>query len=244
MSNFGTIKNKILTKLTESYESNNKTDIKGLMGKLKSSKDLMEVYTFYEEVESLTLSLEESKTYVKSVIPALTEKMNKIKPICEDINNDLSDVESTENPIYECLDILCETTTIRNAHKKIEAEKELVNFLTQKKESIVESNDPTISNEFLLHRVLVDNFNSKYVDSLNEENKSLFSKIVNMSGNELISEMDSLKEDVTGRLEVLLEESNDQSVTDKLTMTKEDVVNLIPTKHGYYKLLELKEGLV
>jgi hypothetical protein len=36
MSNFGKLKSKLLTKLTESYNSGNKTELKGLIKKIKS----------------------------------------------------------------------------------------------------------------------------------------------------------------------------------------------------------------
>ena len=53
MTNFGELKTKLLTKLTESYTSNNKGEIKDLVNKLKSNKSLSEMYVFYENIENL-----------------------------------------------------------------------------------------------------------------------------------------------------------------------------------------------
>ena len=50
MSNFGEIKSKMLTKLTESYNSGNKNELKDLIKKLKSNKNLVEMHNFYEEM--------------------------------------------------------------------------------------------------------------------------------------------------------------------------------------------------
>ena len=50
MTNFGELKTKLLTKLTESYTSNNKGEIKDLVNKLKSNKSLSEMYVFYENI--------------------------------------------------------------------------------------------------------------------------------------------------------------------------------------------------
>ena len=70
MTNFGELKTKLLTKLTESYTSNNKGEIKDLVNKLKSNKSLSEMYMFYENIENLNISSKDkAKLYVESIEP-------------------------------------------------------------------------------------------------------------------------------------------------------------------------------
>ena len=49
---FGAIKTKILNKLTESYASENKAEIKDILTTIKEDKHFKEMYLFYEEIEN------------------------------------------------------------------------------------------------------------------------------------------------------------------------------------------------
>ena len=76
MTNFGEIKSKLLTKLTESYNSGNKTELKELINKLKSNKNLVEMHHFYEEVENMFISNKDNaKLYVETLEPQLIDRM-------------------------------------------------------------------------------------------------------------------------------------------------------------------------
>ena len=68
MSNFGKLKSKLLTKLTESYNSGNKNEIKRLIKKIKSNKNLVEVHNFYEEMENTYFQhIDSAKLYVETL---------------------------------------------------------------------------------------------------------------------------------------------------------------------------------
>ena len=56
MNKFGVIKTKLLNKLTESYAKENKAEIKNILTTIKENKDFKEMYLFYEEIESKTIS--------------------------------------------------------------------------------------------------------------------------------------------------------------------------------------------
>ncbi|MFN9958696.1 MAG: hypothetical protein ACK55I_36865, partial [bacterium] len=115
MTNFGELKTKLLTKLTESYTSNNKGEIKDLVNKLKSNKSLSEMYMFYENIENLNIpSKDKAKLYVESIEPILIEKMKSLKKDLKDFGKSLKDVVTESNSLYNDLDVLSEETNMHN----------------------------------------------------------------------------------------------------------------------------------
>jgi hypothetical protein len=246
MTNFGDLKTKLLTKLTESYTSKNKGEIKGLVKKLQSNKNLVEMYIFYEDMENMTISnKEKAKLFVESLEPQLIDRMKSLKKELKEFGKELKDVISEDNSLYRDLDILSEENSIHNIAKKIDSRENLINHLiSEKKEKVVETPTVQIENHTLLNAVLVNNFNIKYTDFLNEEQKETFNKIVSMSNEELLSEMDNIKNELTKKLDNLLNESTDESMLNKLKSVKSEVTSSDTTRFNYYKLLELKNGLI
>lgn len=246
MSNFGKLKSKLLTKLTESYNSGNKNEIKRLIKKIKSNKNLVEVHNFYEEMENTYFQhIDSAKLYVETLEPHFIDKMKSISGDCKDLNKLLKDVVSESNELYECLDILSEENNIHNISKKIESRKKLIDFLvTEKPKKVVEESSVRIDNDSLLNAVLVNNFNIKFSDFLNESQKESFSKIMSMSNEELINEMSLVRTELNSKIENLLGESTDDVMVEKLKKVKSDVNESEITKYNYYKLTELKNGLV
>ena len=246
MSNFGKLKSKLLTKLTESYNSGNKNEIKRLIKKIKSNKNLVEVHNFYEEMENTYFQhIDSAKLYVETLEPHFINRMKLISGDCKDLNKLLKDVVSESNELYECLDILSEENNIHNISKKIESRKKLIDFLvTEKPKKVVEESSVRIDNDSLLNAVLVNNFNIKFSDFLNESQKESFSKIMSMSNEELSNEMSLVRTELNSKIENLLGESTDDSMVEKLKKVKSDVNESEITKYNYYKLTELKNGLV
>lgn len=246
MTNFGELKTKLLAKLTESYTSNNKGEIKDLVNKLKSNKSLSEMYMFYENIENLNISSKDkAKLYVESIEPILIEKMKSLKKEMKDFGKSLKEVVVESNSLYNDLDILSEETNMHNVASKIDARENLMSHLLKdKKKEVFEKPSVQIENHSLLNTVLVNNFNIKYGDFLNEEQKETFNKIVSMTNEELINEMNSVKKELNNKLDSLLKESTEDSVTSKLTNVKLEVEKSEVSKFNYYKLIELKNGLI
>lgn len=246
MTNFGELKTKLLTKLTESYTSKNKNDVKDLVKKLKSNKSLSEMYMFYENIESLNISSKDkAKLYVESIEPILIEKMKSLKKEMKDFGKSLKDVVVESNSLYNDLDILSEETNMHNVASKIDARENLISHLmTEKKKEVSEKPSVQIENHSLLNAVLVNNFNIKYADFLNEEQKETFNKIVSMSNEDLINEMNLVKKELNDKLNTLLKESTEDSVTSKLKNVKSEVDKSDFSRYNYYKLIELKNGLI
>jgi hypothetical protein len=245
MSNFGEIKSKMLTKLTESYNSGNKNELKDLITKLKSNQNLVDVHNFYEEMENMYFSNKDlAKVYVETLEPYFINRMKLIAGDCKDLNKLLKDVVSESNELYECLDILSEDNNIHNISKKINARENFIKFLTTKKSVKKEESTVQFENHTLLNTVLVGNFNTKFTDFLNEEQKETFSKIMSMSNEELINEMSLARTELNSKIENLLGESTDDVMVEKLKKVKIDINESEITKYNYYKLTELKNGLI
>ena len=162
MNKFGVIKTKLLNKLTESYANENKAEIKDILTTIKENKDFKEMYLFYEEIESKTISDKETaKLYVEGLSTYFGQPIgnwNNLNVFCESLNKRLGDEEVKTNELYESLDILSEKDSLSNIEKKVIAKKKLVEHLTSKKE-INESKEITlVPNETLLNAVLANNF--------------------------------------------------------------------------------------
>jgi len=246
MINFGELKTRFLTKLVESYNSGNKNELKGLIKKLKSNKNLVEMHHFYEEMENTYIEdKNRARIFVEGLEPMLVEKSKTIGKDSIELYESLMDVVVENNELYSCLDILSENESITNLLKKIEAREKLVDFLTTKKEKVaIEESSVKIENEKLLNTVLVNNFNIKYGDFLTGEDKNVFENIVSMSNEDLINETNTIKSELTNKIESLLNESTDDSMIKKLNDVKSEINQKEITKFNYFKLIELRKGLI
>jgi hypothetical protein len=241
---FGILKSKILSKLTESYSTENKKEIKNTLNLIGENKSFKEMYLLYEEFETKYFEDKETaKYYVDELTSALKEKSKEIEKIAKNINESIGSVETEKNEIYEILDLLSENDTLLNIDKKVIAKKELVNFLTTKKE--INESTPKIysKNENLLLAVLSNNFNVLYNDSMNESQKEEFKNIMSISTEDLRIKTVELQETILSKVNNLLNESDDLEMKEKLNNVKEEVSKMIPTKFNYYKLIQLKNGI-
>ena len=247
MNKFGGIKTKLLNKLTESYAKENKAEIKNILTKIKENKDFKEMYLFYEEIESKTISDKETaKLYVEGLSTYFSQPIgnwSNLNMFCESLNKKLGDEEVTTNELYESLDILSEKDSLSNIEKKVIAKKKLVEHLTTKKE-ITESKETTlVPNETLLNAVLANNFNALYSNTLSESQKKELKNILSISYDDLITKSNELAESVIKQVSTLLSESNDTDLSTKLNAVKDEVTQMYPSRYNYYRLNELKNGL-
>ncbi len=244
MNKIGVIKTKILKKLTESYSSQNKNEMKSILNTIKENKEFKEMYLFYEEIENKYFEDKEvAKLYVEELNSILKSKSSNLQSICNSLNEKLGEVEINENELYTTLDTLLENETLNNIDKKVIAKKKLVEHLTTKKE-IKESEKSTYSaNENLLHTVLANNFNVLYSNTLNESQKEELKNILSMSNDELNTKITELKESILTQVETILTESKDVEFNSKLNSVKNEVQSMDTSKINYYRLTELKNGL-
>ena len=247
MNKFGVIKTKLLNKLTESYANENKAEIKNILTTIKENKDFKEMYLFYEEIESKTISDKETaKLYVEGLSTYFGQPIgnwDNLNIFCESLDKKLTDTNYTTNDLYESLDTLSEKDSLSNIEKKVIAKQKLVNHLTTKKE-IKESKETTlVTNETLLNAVLANNFNILYTQTLSESEKKELKNILSISYDDLITKSNELSESVINRVSTLLSESNDTELSAKLKAVKDEVSQMYPSRYNYYRLNELKNGL-
>jgi len=244
MNKFGTIKSKLLSKLTESYANENKAEIKDILTTIKENKDFKEMYLFYEEIENKYIEDKETaKLYVEGVIGILKQQMEDLTTFCTSLNKMINVETINENEIYNSLDILIENDKLSNIEKKVIAKKKLVEHLTTKKE-IKESKDSTlIPNENLLNAVLTNNFNVLYSNTLSEQQKEELKNILSLSHEDVLTKTTELKESIINQVSTLISESNETDLSTKLKKVKDEVNEMFPSKLNYYRLTELKNGL-
>ena len=248
MNKFGALKSKLLNKLTESYANENKTEIKNILATIKENKDFKEMYLFYEEIENKYIEDKETaKLYVEGLNTYFGQPIgnwDSLNMFCESLNTKLGEVEIETKELYESLDMLSEKDSLSNIEKKVIAKKKLVEHLTTKKE-VNESKQVTYSqNENLLHAVLANNFNVLYSNNLNEFQQTELKTILSISNEDLVSKTTELKESILNRVGSLLSESNDNDLTTKLSKVKDEVQDMGLSKYNYYRLTQLKNGLV
>ena len=245
MKKFGVVKTKILNKLIESYSKENKGEIKKLLSIVNENKDFKEMYLFYEEFENKHIEDKETaKLYVEEVESLFKKTKDKVFVFCESIDNNLNNVNSETNKLYESLDTLFEENTLSNIERKVNAKKSLVEHLITKKQTEQKQNGPLVTNESLLHAVLTNNFNVLYSNTLSEQEKKDLKDILILSNEDLTNKTNDLKESLYSQIDSLLNESADDEVKTKLNRVKEEIKNKDTSRISYYKLLELKNGLI
>ena len=245
MNKFGVLKSKILKKLTESYSNKNKNEVKDILNTIKENKDFKEMYLFYEEIENKYFDDKEiAKLYVEEIQSVLKDKSDKIASFSKNLNTKLKDVEINENELYSNLDLLVQSENLSNVDKKIIAKKKLVEHLTTKKEIVKKEETQLVENENLLYAVLANNFNVLYNHSLNESQKKELQGILSLTDEDLEVKISDLKESILGQVGSILSESKDGDLTGKLTKVKDEVNEMKSSKFNYYRLVQLKNGLV
>lgn len=246
MNKFGVLKTKMLTKLTDSYTKENKNEVKDILKTIKENKEFKEMYLFYEEIESKYFEDKEvAKLYVEEVSGMLKEKSSDISKFTKTLNEKFGNVEITENELYSTLDQLTENDNLNNIEKKVLAKRKLVNHLVTKKEVNESKTGVYSQNENLLHAVLANNFNVLYSNTMNESQKEELKNILSISQEELETKTSELKESILTKVDSLLSESvSDNEMSSKLNKVKNEVNEMTLSKYNYYRLNELKNGLV
>lgn len=242
MNKFGTVKSKVLQKITEAYVKGEKKEIKTILKTIKENQDFKGLYLFYEHVENKYIEdREDAKLFVNAIVPLLQEKIKSAESISNVLNESLKDTIISTNKVYDDLDMLAEQDTLLNVDKKIFAKLRLIEHLVTKKET-EEDESPIIENTALLHTILSNNFNVLYSNTLNEEEKKQLTDILSISDTDLKTNFETLREEVTGKMETMVTEEKNLDLKTKLNESITEASQLPPTKYNYYKLLQLKNG--
>jgi hypothetical protein len=244
MNKFGQIKCKLLSKLTESYTKDNKTEIKNILSLMKENKDLKELYLLYEDIENKYFKDKEvAKYYVEELSKSLNGKAKSLSSTLKKLDESIGLVETKYITVYDYVDCLLEEDNLLNIDTKVRSKMDLVDYITTKKE-ITESNQVSYSeNQKLLYAVLANNFNVLYSNTLNEEQKNELKSIVSLTDDEVQSKTKELKESILNKINNLISESTDTELRDKLNKVVNEVNTTTSSKYNFYKLKELENGL-
>jgi hypothetical protein len=246
MINFGKIKTSILENLAMSYLKKDNKKIKNILGLITKNKDIKDLYLLYEDIENKNIEDEETaKKYVEELSSLLKDKNKDLEGIMDELENSIDDnIQINENEIYKILDLLSEEDNLLNLDKKILAKKNLTNHLLRKKEKQEDVNSPKIVNENMLFAVLSNNFNNTFQSSLSESEQKEFKEIMMIKEDELKIKVKDLKENIFFKIDSIISESgNNLELITKLNDVKKEVRGMKNSKHSYYKLKELKNGL-
>ena len=250
MDKFGQMKNKILVKLTESFGKQNKSEMRDIISTLKENKELVGLYMFYDDMENKYFEdINEAKEYVETISTMLREK-SRTKPLHDGLvklSALVENVEAPENKLFESsIDVLLAPDTIYNIDTKIFAKKALVEHLTKKKSVTNEEvNTVQIRNQNLLNAVLVSNFNALYENTMSDEEKEEFRKIMAISQEEITTKFQELKEEVLSNVDdVHKTQLEENEITKKLNEVRNTVTAMEINRVNYYRLMGLNAGLI
>lgn len=245
MGTFGTIKTKIIKQLTEAYIEKDKEQINSLIKIIKENKEFLEVYNLYDIVEEKYFDDKEvANLYVEEVSKILKNKGPELQRVISIVDGVLNESTIKENNLYDALDQLLGSDNIRNIDKKIVAKRNVVEFLTTKKVDIpTEKVDNFTLNETLLSTVLINDFNSKFNDLLEEEDKEELKVIMLLSSEEISEKINESKENIREKINILKEENTSTDVGTKLNAVNDRINEMDNSRLSYYKITQLEKDL-
>lgn len=244
MNTFGTIKSKLIKKLTESYISDNKSEIKEIVNIIRKDKEFRDLYLFYEDIENKFIEdPETAKLYVEQISSMLTEKKALVEGTCKSLEGKLKDVIVENNEVYDALDQLLDIDSLKNIDKKLIAKKKIVEVITTEKKIDIKESTEFTENETLLHTLLANNFNAYYEVAMNEEEKNELKSILSLSNEELETNINTLKESILNKITTILSESTDDSLIKKLNEVKKQVNETSVSKYNFYKMSQLAKDM-
>jgi hypothetical protein len=213
------------------------------MGAMKYSKILREFFTLYNEIENKHFeNKDDSRNYINEAVDFLKSnkhKLNKVTPILNKIILDRKDLCTKEtNKVYENIDNIVFNNSITN----LETISESKNFLT---ENTLQTKKSTtkIKNPKILSHVLSKNYGEAYNESLTENEQTILKNTLLMNEDSLSSEFSNVKEITLNKINDILKESKDDSLSAKLVEVKNEIRGLNITKKSYIRVRSLLEDL-
>tara|TARA_B100002019_G_C21238599_1_gene584166 strand:- start:1095 stop:1742 length:648 start_codon:yes stop_codon:yes gene_type:complete len=214
------------------------------MGALKYSKTLKEFFTLYNEIENKNYNnLKDGENFLNEATTHLKNKkadLLKVKPLLDNIITKRKKlVETKTNKIYENIDKIVFSNDIKNIDSVIESKKTLTESMVNRK-SLVETKpiDPKI-----LSMVINKNYKKEYENSLTESQQNILKNTLLMSENTLEKEFTNIKDIALSRINKLISESTDDTLSAKLVQTKDKIRTFSPTKISYIRVRGLLEDL-
>ena len=221
--------------------------IKEYVSLYKNNKDLLTGLMVFENLTSQNIS-EDSKSFIDENIKYIQENINikTLKPKIKLVENFLaknsivkiSDIENEE--LFENINKLI---FLPKSITKINEKVSITNKLSKMLNDINDERDEDMSlmletpeNSNLFYKILIDKFNEKYENSLNEEEKKIFETIT--SSNSVVDKQnifEELKKECLSLTNELLKENIDIDVREKTLLVKERLLEQTFNESEYMK---------
>ncbi len=246
MKGFSNYKQSLDSILENSFKQKKefKKNLSVIMGALKYSKTLKEFFTLYNEIENKNYNnLKDGENFLNEATTHLKNKkadLLKVKPLLDNIITKRKKlVETKTNKIYENIDKIVFSNNIKNIDSVIESKKTLTESMVNRK-SLVETKpiDPKI-----LSMVINKNYKKEYENSLTESQQNILKNTLLMSEDTLEKEFTDIKDIALSRINKLISESTDDTLSAKLVQTKDKIKTFSPTKISYIRVRGLLEDL-
>ena len=246
MKGFSNYKQSLDSILENSFKQKKefKKNLSVIMGALKYSKTLKEFFTLYNEIENKNYNnLKDGENFLNEATTHLKNKkadLLKVKPLLDKIITKRKKlVETKTNKIYENIDKIVFSNNIKNIDSVIESKKTLTESMVNRK-SLVETKpiDPKI-----LSMVINKNYKKEYENSLTESQQNILKNTLLMSEDTLEKEFTNIKDIALSRINKLISESTDDTLSAKLVQTKDKIRTFSPTKISYIRVRGLLEDL-
>tara|TARA_Y100000592_G_scaffold19534_1_gene29966 strand:- start:2228 stop:2971 length:744 start_codon:yes stop_codon:yes gene_type:complete len=246
MKGFSNYKQSLDSILENSFKQKKefKKNLSVIMGALKYSKTLKEFFTLYNEIENKNYNnLKDGENFLNEATTHLKNKkadLLKVKPLLDKIITKRKKlVETKTNKIYENIDKIVFSNNIKNIDSVIESKKTLTESMVNRK-SLVETKpiDPKI-----LSMVINKNYKKEYENSLTESQQNILKNTLLMSEDTLEKEFTDIKDIALSRINKLISESTDDTLSAKLVQTKDKIKTFSPTKISYIRVRGLLEDL-
>lgn len=230
---FGQLKSYMESKLLESY--NDQVEFKKNLNQFKqnilNNKQLSKVYSIYDQLSSPQgLSESESKEFLEEGLYLLEKLIPKIKLP----KSNLTEISNQ----YSDLDTLIYTNKFE-IKDRLNAKKNLINVISKTKQPIKENLNIPIKSMVSIANQTIKNF----VDTMNEENKKEFLKIISEDTKVLEEKYDTLKEDTINKLSSIIKSEEDPEIKGKISETIEKIELEEFNQISFLKLKTLSENI-
>lgn len=249
MKGFAKYKQSLDTILENSYINKEgfKKNLSVIMGAIKFSKPLREFFTLYNEIELKKFKTKEDSTiYLTEAINLLKEnktELVKAKPLLDKLVEGRKELINKNgkpnNDLYDSIDNMIFGSNAKNIENLITSRQ----YIT---ESMVdgELKKPIKPiNPKILSFVMSKKYNEEYNSSLTESQKDILKNTLLMTEDSIEKEFNNIKDIALNRVNTLLSESNDETLSARLVETKNEIRGLQSTKNSYIKVRGLLEDL-
>jgi len=232
---FGQIKSIIENQLIESYTDGKefKKSLQGFKQDVLNNNTISKIYSLYDDLSTPQgLSEQDASEFLNEGISLLQTLITKIKipkgPITEIKNN----YQSIDELVYVTGKNIQLTDRLNN-------KKQIIKTLTQSKKEIKESVNIPLSSMVKIGNQKIN----EYLENMDESSKKELFDIIKEDTKSLKMKFQTLKEDASTKLNILIENEKDNEVKSKLTETISKIKSEKFDQMNYLKLKELVESL-